>query len=185
MEAARKDFEKSREKQLSELPESVKSMFGQIGFAFSEDNGEEGVPVLVVSPYDVPPKPIRDIYWFDRFSKSKKSKKLAELSYLVYHYGSLDLDDCYSFVEQDDFLSYEIGKKNGYDMIPLEVQEKMSAGVELTEKESERVRGIQEMTEDIDKDPTERKRGYVDFKERHEEDNCNDKKPPAKRQRKA
>lgn len=184
MEDAKKNFEKGREKQLSELPDNVKSMFGQIGFAFQEyDEEREIVPVLVLSPYDVPPKPIRDIYWFDLFSRVKRSKKLPELAYLVYHYGSADLGDCYSFVEQSDFESYESGKEKGYGSIPLEIQQKINAGIELTEEEMGKIRAIQEMEEDIAKDPAERKRGCLDFKERHEEivDDNNRKPPPTKK----
>jgi hypothetical protein len=184
MEDAKKSFEQGREKQLKELPDNIKQMFGQIGFALSEYDEESAiVPVLVLSPYDVPPKPFRDIYWFDLFSKVKRSKKLSELAYLVYHYGA-DIDDCYSFVEQEDFESYESGKSKGYDIIPVELQQKLDAGKELTEEELAKVRGIQEMEEDIAKDPAERKRGYLDFKERHEEVLDDKKQPPKKRQKK-
>jgi hypothetical protein len=184
MEDAKRDFEKGREKQLSQLPDNIKSMFGQIGFAFQEyDEEREIVPVLVLSPYDVPPKPFRDIYWFDLFSQVKRSNKLPELAYLVYHYGSADLGDCYSFVEQADFEPYESGKEKGYGSIPFELQQKINAGIELTEEEMGKIRAIQEMEEDIAKDPAERKRGCLGFKERYEEviDGDDRKLPPMKK----
>jgi hypothetical protein len=83
MEEAKRKFEKERKKILSEIPANVKAMFGQIGFAIWEEY-EEMLPIWVLNPCDVPPKPVRDVYWFDMFSKAKRSKKLAKMSYLVY-----------------------------------------------------------------------------------------------------
>lgn len=173
MESAKKLFEAEREKILSELPESIKAMFGTIGFAAAEFDENDMIPVLVMSPYDVPPKPVRDVYWFDYFSKAKRSKTLDKLSYLVYHYGADDPDDCYSFIEHDDFISYEEGKARGYDVLPADLalklqQQQSEENIELTEEEVRRVRGLRELNEDVLKDPIERKRGTIDFKERHE-----------------
>ena len=185
MESAKKKFEAEREKILSELPESCKAMFGTIGFATAEFDENEIIPVLVMSPYDVPPKPVRDVYWFDLFSKSKRSKALEKLAYLVYHYGADDPDDCYSFIEQDEFISYEDGVKLGYDILSPELEQKIKDGVALTDEEKLRVRGLRELNEDVPKDPTERKRGNEGFKERHELlESSKLKKPPAKRQKK-
>ena len=185
MESAKRKFEAEREKILSELPESVKAMFGTIGFAAAEFDENEIIPVLVMSPYDVPPKPVRDVYWFDLFSKCKRSKSLEKLAYLVYHYGADDPDDCYSFIEQEDFISYEDGCKQGYDVLSSELELKVKEGAELTEAEALRVRGLQELHEDVPKEMNERKRGNEGFKERHELlESSKLKKPPAKRQKK-
>jgi hypothetical protein len=167
MEEAKRKFEKEREKILSEIPASVKSMFGQIGFAVSEEY-EEFLPILVLNPYDVPPKPVRDVYWFDMFSKAKRSKKLAKMSYLVYWYGSDDPEDCYSFIEQNDFESYESGEKKGYGEIPRAIQDKIHEKLPLSDEDQGRVRASEEMKEDIFKEPGERKRGVCIFKERHD-----------------
>lgn len=186
-------FEKEREKILSELPESVKKMFGTIGFCRAEpdddsdaedakeNKGDDFVPCLIVSPYEVPPRPVRDVYWYDMFSTSKRKKALEKLDYLVFHYGSDDPLDCYSFIPQDEFKSYETGLAEGYDKLPESIQKKVDAGQELTEDEQMRVRGLEQMKEDAAKEPSERKRGNWQFKERHEET----KKPPAKRQKKS
>jgi hypothetical protein len=206
MESAKKKFEAEREKILSELPSSIKAMFGTIGFAAAEpddddddDDEEEGggggdaplvmLPVLILSPYDVPPKPVRDVYWFDLFSKCKRSKSLNKLAYLVYHYGADDPDDCYSFIEHEDFVSYEAGCAQSLHVLEPELERKVQSGVELTEKEAMRVRGLQELQEDVPKEPSERKRGNAGFKERHElleatSARGSTKKPPAKRQKK-
>jgi hypothetical protein len=208
MESAKKKFEAEREKILSELPFSIKAMFGTIGFAAAEpddddDDDEEGggggggdaplvmLPVLILSQYDVPPKPVRDVYWFDLFSKCKRTKCLNKLAYLVYHYGADDPDDCYSFIEHEDFVSYEVGCEQGFNILEPELERKVQSGVELTEKEAMRVRGLQELQEDVPKEPSERKRGNAGFKERHEllvatssSARGSTKKPPAKRQKK-
>lgn len=192
---AKVNFEKDKEKILKDLPDNVKSMFGVMGFAMDEvDDDEEDedykpaaevewVPVLIVSPYSVPPRPVRDVYWFDLYSKSKRSKKLAELDYLVYHYGKDDPTDCYSFIPQDEFTSWESGVEAGYDKLPAYIQAKIDAGDSLTEDEEERVRGIREMEEDALKPAEERKRGSWQFKERHEM-MSDSKEPPAKRRKK-
>jgi FtsZ-binding cell division protein ZapB len=174
-------------------------MFGTIGFAPADsgegddDDDEENVkkendgaatrmiPVLILSPYDVPPKPVRDVYWFDLFSKSKRSKSLNKLAYLVYHYGADDPEDCYSFIEQEDFVSYEDGVNQGLNVLDADLEQKVQSGVELTEEEAMRVRGLQELNEDVLKEAADRKRGNDGFKERHEM--LAVKKPPAKRQK--
>ena len=167
MESAKREFEQERDKVLKDLPSSVKDSFGAIGFTYSE-LFETEVPVLIVSPYDVPPKPIREIYWFDMYTKEKRKKALDRLDYLVYHYGSPDLDDCYSFVAQKDFVDYETGSQQGFATIPTPIQEKIDKGIELDEEEQERYRGIQEMQEDLNKEPRDRKRGKLGFQELHE-----------------
>ena len=57
----------------------------------------------------------------------------------------------------------------------------MDAGTKLTEGEQQIVRGIQEMQDDLLKEPALRKRG-VAFQERYEKIEL--KAPPAKRQKK-
>lgn len=194
-ETAKVKFEKERETILKSLPDNVKAMFNVMGFCKAEvdeeeenanqNAGDDYVPCLILSPYAVPPRPVRDVYWFDMYSKCKRTKKLAELEYLVYHYGADDPADCYSFIAHDDFKSYETGLAEGYDKLPAHIQSKVDAGEELTEEEEQRVRGLKEMKEDAAKPAEERKRGNHDFKERHEvlEEKAA-KQPPAKRQKK-
>ena len=180
---------------MKSLPDSVKQAFGTMGFCKpekpeddSDDEGEkpvhvvdnEFVPCLVMNPYDVPPRPVRDIYWHNLYMDKKKKKKLDELEYLVYHYGHDDPDDCYSFIAREDFKSYDAGMKEGFGNLPSAIQAKVDTGAELTEEEQQRVRALDEMNEDAKKDPVDRKRGNYPFKERHEKV----KAPPAKRQKK-
>jgi hypothetical protein len=190
-------FEKEREKTLKELPDNVKAMFGQIGFyleAPDDDSDDEAaaaaekpsttppiiVPVLIMSPYDVPPKPVRDIYWFDFFSRAKRAKSLDKLAYLVYHYGADDPDDCYSFVEQEDFISYEEGQSKGYTTLPEDTTSTSTGDEEDIQR---RRRGIQELLEDAEKLPGDRKRGNIDFLERHESESARSSNGAGKRKR--
>lgn len=195
MSSAKEKFEAERDSVLKDLPDSIKDSFGTIGFCKVEANddsdddeetvsnkktaAEEYVPCLIVSPYDVPPRPVRDVYWFDYFSKRKRTKTLAQLDYLVYHYGSDDPTDCYSFIAQELFKSYEDGVRDGDDILPERIQGKLDSNVPLTEEEEQRVRGLTEMKEDLEKKPKDRKRN-VGFKERYEETSAR----PAKRQKK-
>lgn len=190
MDSAKSRFEAERKQILSELPDSIKAMFGTIGFAAAEFDENDVVPVLIMSPYDVPPKPVRDVYWFDQFSKAKRSKSLDKLAYLVYHYGADDPDDCYSFIEQEDFISYDDGVRMGYNLLSSELDQKVKDSLELTEEEALKVRGLAELNEDVVKEPSQRKRGNEGFKERHELLDVlpvagkDTKQPPAKRQKK-
>ena len=178
MEEAKAKFEKERETVLKSLPEALKNMFNVMGFCKAEvdedeenanqNAGDDYVPVLILSPYSVPPRPVRDVYWFDLYSKNKRTKKLDEMEYLVYHYGSEDPTDCYSFISQEEFKSYDTGLAEGYDKLPAHIQKKVDAGEELTEEEEQRVRGLEEMKEDALKPADERKRGNWQFKERYE-----------------
>jgi hypothetical protein len=194
-------FEAERDKVLSELPQALKDKFGTIGFCLVENDDDEEEdedgdgeekkepphtyyqPVLIVSPYEVPPKPVRDIYWMDAFTKAKRSKaKLVALDYLVYVYGSDDPDDCYNFVSQDEFVSLEDARAQGLDQLPEQLQERVKAEEALSEVESKLVRGFEEMREDLAKEPQDRKpQGKFAFSERHEEQQK--KEPPTKKQK--
>ena len=95
MSAAQEKFEKERETILKSLPQNIHDSFGTMGFckheeedADSDDDdekkapaatttttttttGEGGVhmfvPCLILSPYDVPPRPVRDVYWHNLY----------------------------------------------------------------------------------------------------------------------
>ncbi|CAB9524415.1 expressed unknown protein [Seminavis robusta] len=193
---AKGKFEKEKETILKSLPEEVTSMFGIMGFCKAEEDDDEDeenagkatdpdyVPCLVLSPYSVPPRPVRDVYWWDFYSTRKRKKQLKKLEYLVYHYGIDDPLDCYSFVTQEDFVTYDDGLKAGYDKLPSAIQAKVDAGEELTEEEERRVRGLKEMNEDAEKPAEDRRRGNWEFKERHEQMEEKKGGPPRKRQKK-
>lgn len=191
---AKDKFEKERIDVLKALPDELKDFFGTIGFCPGEEDDDDDdqedkpraqpymQPILIVSPYDVPPKPVRDIYWMDAFTKAKRSKaKLKKLDYLVYVYGSDDPDDCYNFLKHDDFVSYEQGKTNGYDLVPPSIASKSES--ERTESEAKLVRGLKEMKLDLNKAQGDRKHGDP-FLERHEKIEAKGSQPSAAKRQK-
>jgi hypothetical protein len=64
-EIAQKKFEDERDAVLASIPESYRALFGQIGFY---PWSKSLLPVLIVSPYDVPPEPVRK-QWLEMFNK--------------------------------------------------------------------------------------------------------------------
>jgi len=190
---AKEKFEKERDETLKALPDELKDLFGTIGFCLGEEDDEDSddeagttdnskpkapfvpyyQPVLIVSPYDVPPKPVRDIYWMDAFTKAKRSKaKLKKLDYLAYVYGSDNPNDCYNFVNQSEFVTYEEGQKQGYD-----------SENQLQLPSSRLIRGLKEMKLDLPKESSDRRKDHVDepFLERYEE--SSNGQPPSKKQK--
>eukprot|EP00531_Pseudo-nitzschia_arenysensis_P020217 CAMPEP_0116146036 /NCGR_PEP_ID=MMETSP0329-20121206/16942_1 /TAXON_ID=697910 /ORGANISM="Pseudo-nitzschia arenysensis, Strain B593" /LENGTH=194 /DNA_ID=CAMNT_0003641741 /DNA_START=235 /DNA_END=819 /DNA_ORIENTATION=- len=191
-DATKAKFEKERNDILKTLPDELKDSFGTIGFGPGEEDDEENSnpqsqpymqPVLIVSPYDVPPKPIRDIYWMQAYSKAKRSKaKLKKLDYLVYVYGSDDPDDCYHFVTHEDFVPLEQARNLGFDVLPKAIAEKPES--ERTESETKLVRALNEMKADVPKPKGDRKHGSP-FLENYEKLLAKETKsqPPSKKQK--
>ena len=195
-DAAKAKFEKEKNDVLKALPDELKEAFGTIGFCPGDEDDEEDAsstpaymqPILIVSPFDVPPKPIRDIYWMDAFSKAKRSKaKLKKLAYLVYIYGSDDPDDCYNFVPHEDFIPLEEGKSKGLGVLPKAIADKAES--ERTDSETKLVRALEEMKADLPKAKGDRKRGpdflesYEKLLAKEEEKKEQSSPPPAKKQK--
>lgn len=68
-EDAKKNFEADRDAVLASLPESFKGSFNQIGFA---KWGQKYWPVLVLSPYRIPPGNVRNL-WLTKFELVSES----------------------------------------------------------------------------------------------------------------
>jgi hypothetical protein len=62
---AKKEFEEERDRILNSLPESYKSLFGQIGFV---KWGKVEYPALILNPYYIPPGPVRN-QWISMYKK--------------------------------------------------------------------------------------------------------------------
>ncbi len=195
-DAAKAKFEKEKNDILKALPDELKDAFGTIGFCPGDEDDEEETsstppymqPILIVSPFDVPPKPVRDIYWIDAFSKAKRSKaKLKKLAYLVYIYGSDDPDDCYNFVSHEDFIPLEEAQSKGLDVLPKAIAEKAES--DRTESETKLARGLEEMKADLPKAKGDRKHGpaFLEIHEKllakEEEKKEQSSPPPAKKQK--
>jgi hypothetical protein len=74
-EIAQKKFEEERDAVLASIPESYRALFGQIGFY---PWSKSLLPVLIVSPYDVPPSPVRK-QWLEMFNKVSFGASLGSL----------------------------------------------------------------------------------------------------------
>mmetsp|Transcript_19636 Transcript_19636/g.48279 ORF Transcript_19636/g.48279 Transcript_19636/m.48279 type:complete len:822 (-) Transcript_19636:25-2490(-) len=149
----KEDFEKTKQEVLDSLPEEVTSKFGQ---QFFSKWGKSCLPLLVLSPYNVPPGPVRDM-WFTMYDKVKKQDRLASASNLVYWYGAYDDPaNAYSFVIKTKLIPYATGIKKGHNKLPNPLQKKLDAGKKLGGQEKMLVQGLEEMEEDKDKEPNER-----------------------------
>jgi hypothetical protein len=67
---AKREFEEERDRILNSIPESYKSMFGQIGFV--KWRGKVDYPVLILNPYCVPTDPARN-QWISMYKKVRLS----------------------------------------------------------------------------------------------------------------
>jgi hypothetical protein len=63
---AKVEFLKNKKEILDKIPETYKESFGRIGFA---KWGKASLPVLVVDPFDAPPRPAREL-WLQMFEKA-------------------------------------------------------------------------------------------------------------------
>jgi hypothetical protein len=87
---------------------------------------------------------------------------------LVYWYGVKESNSFYGFVAQSTFTPYheEAAKGlKGVAKLPARIQRKISEGAAVKGKDQEVLRAYQELEEDLQKEPGERKRGVVAFRE--------------------
>ncbi|CAJ1961073.1 unnamed protein product [Cylindrotheca closterium] len=146
-------FEKRKQEVLDSLPGEVKSKFGQQFFA---KWAKSPLPVLVLSPYNVPPGPVRDM-WFDMYEKVKKQGRLASASNLVYWYGAYDDPaNAYSFVIKSKLIPFAIGEKKGLGKVPNAIRKKLDEGKKIGGADKMLLQGIEEMEEDKAKEPDDR-----------------------------
>jgi len=161
----KQDFEKERDEILEAIPDDYKAMLGQIGFAKWSKNL---VPVLILSPFDLPPGvgSVRE-QWMHMYEKLSNQDRLANLSYVIYFYGSATTSSPYSFIQQKTFIPYEKEKaktKKSVYQLPVKVQKKIEAGAKISGSEAYLVAAYREMEEDLRKPAADRKRG-ITFKE--------------------
>ena len=162
----KQDFEKERDEILEAIPDDYKAMLGQIGFAKWSKNL---VPVLILSPFDLPPGvgSVRE-QWMHMYEKLSSQGRLANLSYVIYFYGSATTASPYSFIQQTKFIPYEKEKaktKKSVYQLPAKLQKKIEAGAKISGSDAYLVTAYEEMEEDLQKPAEDRKRGITGFKE--------------------
>jgi hypothetical protein len=91
-------------------------------------------------------------------------KRLEKMSYLVYWYGEANQKAMYSLIGQSTFIPYyQAIAKN--PIVPKSLQNKVDAKEPLSKQETLRNRARQEVEQDLAKEPSERRRGVVNFLE--------------------
>jgi len=197
-EDARKSFEKDRNAILRSLPKVVTDAFFQIGFAaWGQKKPITYTPVFVLSPFNIPPGPVR-LKWLELYKKVsscfrwclpmqssicssrlmphvvfsflhiQKSRNLDTMHHLVYWYGETDPSSQYSLLSQLKFLSLAKGKAKNCHRLPDSIQTKLSRKQNLTAAEEAKVRAQREMEKDLPKSPEERLTGKIpNFAELH------------------
>jgi hypothetical protein len=146
--------------------------FGTIGFLpFAK--AQHIHPVLILSPFRVPPGPIRT-EWFH-----KCSSRQMVLVYWLGAYTSGRQQGAYSFHYLNQIVSWDEGKGLGHDELPpnvLEVYEKASpknkniSKPEISHYVDWLVCGHWELKPALAKDPEDRWGGLEDFEEDHDDD---------------
>jgi hypothetical protein len=98
-------------------------------------------------------------------SQKKEKGDLSQLSYLIYWYGADQDSPMYGFVAPRTFIPYEVEKaktKSAHKLperIRTKVEQSGGDASVLSAKDLALFRGYQEMEEDLQKEPSERKRG--------------------------
>jgi len=83
---------------------------------------------------------------------------------LVYWYGVTKPHDYYSFVKPTAFVPYEQATTSMINFASPALQ-KQASGKPLSRHEAQRILAHEELAQDLTKDPSDRRRGVVDFKE--------------------
>jgi hypothetical protein len=92
----------------------------------------------------------------------KKQDRLEQMSLLIYWYGEEKETNMYSLLPQSNFTPYEEGVAKN-PIVSKSLQIKVDNGRALTDKEMAKIRAQEEVQEDLAKDPSERRRGIVNF----------------------
>jgi hypothetical protein len=74
----------------------------------------------------------------------------------------------YSFITQKSFVPYHDAVANGVHIVTAKIQRKVDSGARRSRTEENMVRARSEVAQDLAKEPSERRRGVVDFKEGYE-----------------
>merc|ERR1712232_564496 len=156
---SKNEFERKKKEVLKNIPLDVKNLFQEVGFAKWQKNF---LPVLVLSPYSVPPGAVRE-QWLKMYEKVKENYRLDSMSLLVSWYGTYDSNSAYSLVPRKNFITYEDGCKLGYDTLPKKIQSKQDSGKKLSGSEEFISLGIAQIKKEFEKNPEDRKHLLTDF----------------------
>ena len=77
----------------------------------------------------------------------------------MYWYGARDESSFYGFVAHKDIVTYQMGIDRGYFKPYAAVKQKAAEKKKLSKGEQDRLLAINEVNEDLGKQPNDRKRG--------------------------
>mmetsp|Transcript_23674 Transcript_23674/g.55871 ORF Transcript_23674/g.55871 Transcript_23674/m.55871 type:complete len:987 (-) Transcript_23674:1196-4156(-) len=164
-EDARRELEDEKEEIFRRVPRNIQGMWGQVGFA---KWNKSYLPVLNLSPYDVPPGPVRQM-WMEMFEKMRENgRPLEKMSYLVYWYGEESPQSYYSITANSNFVKYDDAPAKMKDFAKTAEKKKLDGAKKLSSDDQQRLRGMKQLQEDLKKPFDERKRGDLSFKEGYE-----------------
>ena len=98
----------------------------------------------------------------------KKQGRAESATWLVYWYGTTKPNEYYSLLPSKSIIPYEKAKSKGMHQLPKAIKKKFDGNKKLSKLESDVVRGYQEMEEDLLKEPSQRRRGVMEWTEQYE-----------------
>jgi len=139
-----------KERILAQIPAHIKSNFYEVGI-YKQRLQNSYLPVLCLSPYDVPPGPVRD-EWLSKFDGKSKVLNLG-----VYFLGKGGKDEgAYGTIPWFSFVPYSKAVQRGLDVVPKDIAKKIEAGEELTDVEKQVRDGMKALKEAGTKSKAER-----------------------------
>jgi len=162
---AKKKFEQHRDDVLAHIPRHVKEGFREIGFL---KFGKTFFPVLQLSPFDVEPGKVRDL-WMTMFEHCRMKKR--PMTILIYWYGITwkNRSDAFSFVPKNIVHSYEDGVSKGYNILPPKIQKKRQSGKILSSMEMWHLNGLAQLEEELKRPKEDRIKWMTQFSEEYED----------------
>ena len=131
---------------IQELPVYIRSRFLEIGFAKHPAGGGLWCPVLFLSPFDILPGNVRDMWMkhYESFLAGKKILNQRNMIHLVLWYGEYYQDQMLGFVSHKNTLTFEQGRSKNYDRLPGKILRKQKENTKLSAPEKQLIDGLVE-----------------------------------------
>lgn len=139
---------KEKKRILSKIPHDIQAQFLQLGFA---DWLGIYQPVLFCGPFHVSPGQVRE-NWMDAFRQCKKN----EIPRIVFWFSAETMEDSFSVLTSEDWISYEEGVEKGLATIPAKIKRKIEDKMNLSPSEKLIVKAYEGMEEALHKEPENR-----------------------------
>ena len=94
----------------------------------------------------------------------ENGRPLEKMPYLVFWYGEINPKDFYSIIPQSNFIPYEKAPSKMLNYA-TKAEAKRDKGVKLATEDKQKIRAMEQLQEDLKKDPGERRQGDITFQE--------------------